>query len=614
MVAADQFLMDRYPHGVKNSGAATCPFFCGGSCHPTPGCGESRSAGAADPPSASMWMGFSVRDASHRYTAWIPYNGTRAAWPEQHPSRGYEAGVYEELYDEAKNMSDFDGFDTDNLAYQPQRLSDAARYFNLVRNFFHVLQPPLPAPPPPPAPPESCDKWCSKPTHPWSDKCSWYGCALCPQCAAASPVAGPRTAQAEDCLDKYHEQASCDSDTACAWCTSGAVPAACNTLANAKRLPESVFTCDKVKAAPSVRVYLTTADQSRLFTQLPDIPLGAAPSSPNIRVEPDTTFQAMVGFGAAITDAAAYVLSSSALYDQLMELLFAPHSKGGISLGMLRVPMGVSDFSVSYAVGNITYDDTPNDWSLQHFTTRHDDAYILPVLRRARQLNPSVKIVASPWTAPLWLKTGHQVAPQIGEGSLLDTPQAYETYVSFDASFTHLKLGLGMKDLLCTRRYAEYFVRFVQDYQRKGVLVDYLTLQNEPSHGGCGTMPCMLLPEWQEATLAVRVGQKLQAAGLKTKILGYDHNWGKQSGVAVSGPAYPTALLSNKTVAPYIGGIAWHCYGGSESAQTPVHNLAPDKEVHMTECSGGGWSGPWHSNFISNMRRLFVGGSNNWAQ
>ena len=171
-----------------------------------------------------------------------------------------------------------------------------------------------------------------------------------------------------------------------------------------------------------------------------------------------------------------------------------------------------------------------------------------------------------------------------------------------------------MKDLLCTRRYAEYFVRFVQDYQRKGVLVDYLTLQNEPSHGGCGTMPCMLLPEWQEATLAVRVGQKLQAAGLKTKILGYDHNWGKQSGVAVSGPAYPTALLSNKTVAPYIGGIAWHCYGGSESAQTPVHNLAPDKEVHMTECSGGGWSGPWHSNFISNMRRLFVGGSNNWAQ
>eukprot|EP01052_Picozoa_sp_SAG31_P018291 SAG31_NODE_1291_length_8975_cov_26.197274_3_plen_121_part_00 len=118
------------------------------------------------------------------------------------------------------------------------------------------------------------------------------------------------------------------------------------------------------------------------------------------------------------------------------------------------------------------------------------------MLRDAKRWNPSLKIVASPWTAPLWLKSGEQRAPRIGEGSFLDEPRAYETY-------------------------AEYFVKFVQEYRRKGVLVDYLTLQNEPNHGGCGTMPCMLLPEWQEATLAIRVGQKLKAAGLtETKILG----------------------------------------------------------------------------------------------
>jgi hypothetical protein len=145
-------------------------------------------------------------------------------------------------------------------------------------------------------------------------------------------------------------------------------------------------------------------------------------------------------------------------------------------------------------VGNITYADTPGDWGLQQFSTAHDDAHTLPVLRRARELNPDLKIVASPWTAPLWLKTGEQRAPQIGEGSLLDSPQAYETY-------------------------ANYFVKFVQDYQRKGVFVNYLTLQNEPSHGGCGTMPCMLLPEWQAATLAIKVGQKLKTAGLaETKV------------------------------------------------------------------------------------------------
>lgn len=113
------------------------------------------------------------------------------------------------------------------------------------------------------------------------------------------------------------------------------------------------------------------------------------------------------------------MLSTAEPYDKLMELLFAPHTAGGISLGILRVPTGVSDFSISYAVGNITYADTPDDWTLEHFSTSHDDAYILPVLRRAWQLNrnPDVKIIASPWTAPLWLKTGHQVAPQIGDWS-----------------------------------------------------------------------------------------------------------------------------------------------------------------------------------------------------
>ena len=345
-----------------------------------------------------------------------------------------------------------------------------------------------------------------------------------------------------------------------------------------------------VSGSRNVRVTLTASDQSSLFEAQPSIPLGAVPSAPTISVSEAAagSYQKMVGFGAAITDASAYVLHTAANYDELMALLFASPAQGGISLGMLRVPIGCSDFSMSYNAGNITYDDTPGDWDLQHFSTAVDDAHTIPVLKRARSLNPAVKIVASPWTAPLWLKTGHQVPPRIGEGSLLDTDQAYETY-------------------------SNYLVRFVQDYLKKGVPVEYLTLQNEPSHGGCGTMPCMLLPEHQAVKLAKKVGQKLKAAGLDTQILAYDHNWGKQAGVPMSGPAYPTAMLNDPTVEPWLAGVAWHCYAGSETAQTPVHELDPSKEVHMTECSGGGWSGPWHSNFVSNMRRLFVGGANNWG-
>jgi glucosylceramidase len=343
--------------------------------------------------------------------------------------------------------------------------------------------------------------------------------------------------------------------------------------------------------AGAVSVTLTTTDQSSLFAPQPSIPLGVAPSAPTIRIDGAAggSYQTMVGFGAAITDASAYVLHTAENYEELMMLLFGSRDHGGISLGMLRVPMGVSDFSMSYASGNITYDDTPGDWALEHFSTAVDDAHTIPVLRRARSLNPNVKVVASPWTAPLWLKTGRQAPPVIGEGSLLDTDQAYETY-------------------------ANYFVKFVQEYERKGVRVDYVTLQNEPSHGGCGTMPCMLLPEHQEAKLAIKVGQKFKMAGLDVRILAYDHNWGKQGGVPISGPAYPTAMLNDPAVNQWLGGVAWHCYGGSEAVQTPVHELDPSKEVHMTECSGGGWSGPWGSNFVSNMQRLFVGGANNWGQ
>jgi hypothetical protein len=176
----------QYPHNIKTSGVAICPFFCHGSCRPDPGCGldgpsEGVAAGAADL-SVTEWMGFSVRDALHRYTVWIPYNGTRAQWPSAHPQKGYTDLVYEELYDEGSNMSNFDSFDTANMAYRPERLHDSARYFGLVREFFHEIQPAVPAPPPPPPKPSSCEGWCKHEKHPWSAQCKWPGCSACPQC------------------------------------------------------------------------------------------------------------------------------------------------------------------------------------------------------------------------------------------------------------------------------------------------------------------------------------------------------------------------------------------------------------------------------------------------
>jgi hypothetical protein len=214
-----------------------------------------------------------------------------------------------------------------------------------------------------------------------------------------------------------------------------------------------------------------------------------------------------------------------------------------------------------------------NDWELEHFSTAHDDSYILPVLRRALQINPSLKIVASPWTAPLWLKTGgggrcgdYCTTTGCGWTAQYSCPWAKNPGTSgragndgsvgfscccVDRTSESMPCGgdnsstgvgsIGTGTLIDTDQvystYANYFARFVSEYARKGVTVDYVTLQNEPGHDGCGTMPCMKLTPGQEGRLAITTAAAFAAAGLGTKILGYDHNW--------DAPSYPQASHSH---------------------------------------------------------------------
>eukprot|EP00936_MAST-01D_sp_MAST-1D-sp1_P002853 g2853.t1 len=260
---------------------------------------------------------------------------------------------------------------------------------------------------------------------------------------------------------------------------------------------------------------------------------------------------------------------------------------------MLRISIGVSDFSVNYTLGSQTYDDVPSgsgateDYNLTRFSLDRSRQFLLPALKRILAANPALRIVASPWTAPVWLKT-HFAG--IGGGTLASTDDAFAAY-------------------------ARYLVRVASEFAAEGVPLAYLTLQNEPGHGDCGTMPCMKLSAEQEAQLALLVAQGLKAAGLgnTTRILAYDHNW--------DNAAYPSALLSNRTgafaAAEAFAGVAWHCYGGDVSAQAKLHEQfaaqRPGLETHMTECSGGSWSPDWADNLLWNQQNLFIGGVNAWS-
>lgn len=331
------------------------------------------------------------------------------------------------------------------------------------------------------------------------------------------------------------------------------------------------------QAAEPVRVWETTADQNQLLARQPDLALHAlkaAGSDPVITIDPDQTFQTMIGFGAAMTDASAYVLNhdlSPAQRDAVMADLFAPDH---LHLSFMRLTIGASDFSSE----DYSYDDMPqgqSDPKLDHFSIAKAEADVVPSVKAALKLNRDLKIMASPWSAPGWMKTSDSL---IGGGMRTDT------YAPF----------------------AAYMVRYVQAMQAQGVPIFALTLQNEPGFEPKDYPGELLPPEQRAHIIGGYLGPALKAAGLTTRILDYDHNWDH--------PESPTFALSDATARPYISGVAWHCYGGDVKAQSQVHDAFPDKDAYFTECSGGDWTGSWADSFDGQVKDLIIGATRHWAK
>jgi glucosylceramidase len=200
--------------------------------------------------------------------------------------------------------------------------------------------------------------------------------------------------------------------------------------------------------------------------------------------------------------------------------------------------------------------------------------------------------MGTPWSPPAWMKTNDDL---VG-GRLKTDPRVYEAY-------------------------ARYFVRFVQDYARAGVPVDALTLQNEPQNRNPSAYPGMDLRDDEEARLAETVGPALRRAGLRTKLLGYDHNWSLHPNDGGppddrANPNYADSLLDSPA-ARWFAGTAFHCYSGDPESQSALHDQHPDKDIYFTECSGTQSGNPattfpdtlhWHTRFLT------VGAVRNWAK
>ncbi len=347
-----------------------------------------------------------------------------------------------------------------------------------------------------------------------------------------------------------------------------------------------------------VQVWVTTPDRAELLHRRDDVRFRSGASDlTTITVDPRRTYQTMDGFGASITDSSASLLAGmdQALRDATMRSLF--DSRTGIGVSFLRQPIGSSDFTA--AAEHYTFDDVPagqTDFPLQHFSIAHDERQILPLLRQAKHLNPHLTIMATPWSPPGWMKTGDSL---IG-GRLIDDPRIYDAY-------------------------ARYLVAFVQAYRKAGVPVDLLSVQNEPQNRHPNAYPGTDMPVAQQIAVIERLGPLLKKAGLRTKILAYDHNWATHpDDIAGTPPGadpetnYPYQILDSPA-ARWVAGTAFHCYYGDPSAQTALHDAHPEKGIWFTECSGshGQDDTPeqifrgtltWHA------RNITIGTTRNWAK
>ncbi len=313
----------------------------------------------------------------------------------------------------------------------------------------------------------------------------------------------------------------------------------------------------------AVSVVISTNDQTQLMASQPSVNFSNSSkdgATNTIVVDPTQEYQSVEGFGAAFTDSAAYLLvkvEPSASLSSTLNDLFT-RSGDGIGLSFMRIPMGASDIALSV----YSFDDMPvgqADLPLANFSIAHDQAYILPLIQQAKALNPQMRLMASPWSPPGWMKDPASMSPvsMLG-GDLLLTP-ANET------------------------AFANYFVKYIQACQAAGVPIDYISIQNEPENA-TSAYPSMLMQDTtQLALLQGYVLPALASASLSTKVFVWDHNWDT--------PSYPEYVLSGLTPQQLaqVAGTAWHGYAGAPGAQQLVQNAFPTLGTWETEHSGGTW-------------------------
>lgn len=326
-----------------------------------------------------------------------------------------------------------------------------------------------------------------------------------------------------------------------------------------------------ITVLPRAEQWLTSGDQTHKLSPLTAAPwLPTTPTEPNsnltITIDATQQFQSMEGLGFALTQGSAVALLQLPKIERqaLLEELFS--TEHGLGISMLRITVGASDLSTSL----YSYNGVANDIAMQHFNLDGPDSdNTFVILAEILAINPTIKLLASPWSAPPWMKTNNSWV-----GGRLK-PDYYAAY-------------------------ARYLARYFDEMKKLGFNFWGLTPQNEPLHAGNEPSMAMSADE-QLDFINNHLGPALEQSSHAIKILAYDHN--------CDHPEYPIAVANGSH---YVAGSAFHLYGGDISALTHV-KIATQKDVYFTE-QWTGANGNFDSDFGWHMEHVVIGATRNWAR
>lgn len=327
------------------------------------------------------------------------------------------------------------------------------------------------------------------------------------------------------------------------------------------------------KTESEVQIWLTKGDESiKLQQQLPLVFVNTTNNFQNIEIDDSQKFQYVDGFGYTLTGGSVEVINrlSPTKRKALLKELFEK-DENSISISYLRLSIGASDLD-----GEVfSYDDLPQgetDPTLSKFSLAKDKD-LIAMLKEILAINPKIKIIAAPWSPPVWMKDNGK---SIG-GSL--KPEFYDVY-------------------------AKYFVKYIQGMQKEGITIDAVTPQNEPLHPG-NNPSLLMVSDQQRDFIKQSLGPIFKSNNIKTKIVVYDHNCNK--------PEYVINILNDAEANQYIDGSAFHLYEGDISALSTVHNAHPNKNLYFTE-QWTGAKGTFNDDLNWHTKNVVIGSMRNWSK